>query len=55
MDRVVSPKARQAKSKARIKAYDELVKAAGDRRPGEAQIVIPPASGWATRSSRRKA
>ena len=36
-----SPKARQAKSKARIRAYDELVKAAGDRRPGEAQIVIP--------------
>jgi ATP-binding cassette ChvD family protein len=36
-----SPKARQAKSKARIKAYDELVKAAGDRRPGDAQIVIP--------------
>jgi ATPase subunit of ABC transporter with duplicated ATPase domains len=41
-----SPKARQAKSKARIKAYDELVKAAGNRRPGEAQIVIRPASGW---------
>ncbi|MCX8996488.1 energy-dependent translational throttle protein EttA [Rhizobiaceae bacterium BDR2-2] len=36
-----SPKARQAKSKARIKAYDELVKAAGERRPGDAQIVIP--------------
>jgi ATP-binding cassette ChvD family protein len=36
-----SPKARQAKSKARIKAYDELVKAAADRRPGDAQIVIP--------------
>ena len=36
-----SPKARQAKSKARIKAYDELVKAANDRRPGEAQIMIP--------------
>ncbi|MFZ1813787.1 MAG: energy-dependent translational throttle protein EttA [Rhizobiaceae bacterium] len=36
-----SPKARQAKSKARIKAYDELVKAANDRRPGDAQIVIP--------------
>ncbi|MGB3874531.1 MAG: energy-dependent translational throttle protein EttA [Shinella zoogloeoides] len=36
-----SPKARQAKSKARIKAYDELVKAASDRRPGDAQIVIP--------------
>ena len=36
-----SPKARQAKSKARINAYDELVKAANDRRPGDAQIVIP--------------
>ncbi|OXT00428.1 energy-dependent translational throttle protein EttA [Notoacmeibacter marinus] len=36
-----SPKARQAKSKARIKAYDELVKSAADRRPGDAQIVIP--------------
>ena len=36
-----SPKARQAKSKARIKAYDELVKAGNDRRPGEAQIIIP--------------
>ena len=36
-----SPKARQAKSKARIRAYDELVQAANDRRPGEAQIVIP--------------
>ncbi|MEQ1406478.1 energy-dependent translational throttle protein EttA [Neorhizobium sp. Rsf11] len=36
-----SPKARQAKSKARIRAYDELVKAAEDRRPGEAQIIIP--------------
>ncbi|RCS25495.1 energy-dependent translational throttle protein EttA [Phyllobacterium salinisoli] len=36
-----SPKARQAKSKARIKAYDELVEAADNRRPGEAQIIIP--------------
>src|SRR5690606_24711007 len=36
-----SPKARQAKSKARIRAYDELVKAAEDRRPGEAQIIVP--------------
>ncbi|MFC4624311.1 energy-dependent translational throttle protein EttA [Daeguia caeni] len=36
-----SPKARQAKSKARIKAYDELVKSAEERRPGEAQIIIP--------------
>lgn len=36
-----SPKARQAKSKARVRAYDELVKAASERRPGDAQIVIP--------------
>ena len=36
-----SPKARQTKSKARIRAYDELVKSANDRRPGDAQIVIP--------------
>jgi energy-dependent translational throttle protein EttA len=36
-----SPKARQAKSKARIRAYDELVKSAADRRPGDAQIIIP--------------
>lgn len=36
-----SPKARQTKSKARIKAYDELVEAAENRRPGDAQIIIP--------------
>ena len=36
-----SPKARQAKSKARIKKYDELVEAANDRRPTDNQIVIP--------------
>lgn len=36
-----SPKARQAKSKARIKAYDDLVKAANERRPSDAQIIIP--------------
>ncbi|MCT7374983.1 energy-dependent translational throttle protein EttA [Chelativorans salis] len=36
-----SPKARQAKSKARIRAYDELVQAASERRPGDAQIIIP--------------
>jgi ATPase subunit of ABC transporter with duplicated ATPase domains len=38
-----SPRARQAKSKARIKAYDELVKANEARLASrEAQIVIPP-------------
>ncbi|MEP2944535.1 MAG: energy-dependent translational throttle protein EttA [Hyphomicrobiales bacterium] len=36
-----SPKARQAKSKARIKAYDELLKRNEDRSPTNAQIVIP--------------
>ncbi len=36
-----SPKARQAKSKARIKAYDELVESANKRKPGDAQIIIP--------------
>ncbi len=37
-----SPKARQAKSKARIAAFDELVERAAKRGPDEAQIVIPP-------------
>ncbi|MEQ9244866.1 MAG: ATP-binding cassette domain-containing protein, partial [Nitratireductor sp.] len=36
-----SPKAPQAKSKARIRAYDELVLSAAARRPGDAQIIIP--------------
>ena len=36
-----SPKARQAKSKARIKAYEQLVDAAEGIRPGDAQIIIP--------------
>ncbi|MDL2397522.1 energy-dependent translational throttle protein EttA [Rhizobium mayense] len=36
-----SPKARQAKSKARIRAYDDLVNAAENQRPGDAQIIIP--------------
>ncbi|MCH8685526.1 energy-dependent translational throttle protein EttA [Pedomonas mirosovicensis] len=35
-----NPKARQAKSKARIKAFDELVKAQSERAPGRAQILI---------------
>lgn len=37
-----SPKARQAKSKARIKAYDELLNQAQSDQTGSAQIVIPP-------------
>jgi ATP-binding cassette ChvD family protein len=37
-----SPRARQAKSKARIKAYDELLRRNEERAPGAAQIVIPP-------------
>jgi ATP-binding cassette ChvD family protein len=36
-----SPKARQAKSKARIKAYDELAEQAGRDQVGKAQITIP--------------
>ena len=36
-----SPRARQAKSKARIAAYDELVKKQSDKAPTTAQIVIP--------------
>ena len=35
-----SPKARQTKSKARIKAFDELVEAQENRTPGKAQIII---------------
>ena len=37
-----SPRARQAKSKARITAYDDLLAAAGDKKADSAQIVIPP-------------
>jgi len=36
-----SPKARHAKSKARIKCYDELLKIADTRLPEEARIIIP--------------
>ena len=36
-----SPKARQAKSKARIQRYEDLVAKASERGPGTAQIVIP--------------
>ncbi len=35
-----SPKARQAKSKARIKSFDQLVEAQENRDPGKAQILI---------------
>jgi len=37
-----SPKARQAKSKARIRAYDELMTKAGNDKQTKAQITIPP-------------
>ena len=37
-----SPRARQAKSKARITAYDELLKRNQERAPSQAQIIIPP-------------
>jgi ATP-binding cassette ChvD family protein len=36
-----SPKARQAKSKARIQRYDELVQKQSERAPSSAQILIP--------------
>ncbi|MFN3933393.1 energy-dependent translational throttle protein EttA [Parvibaculum sp.] len=36
-----SPKARQAKSKARINAYEELLAEAGRQQEGKAQIIIP--------------
>ncbi len=36
-----SPRARQAKSKARYQRYEELLKKAGERAPQTAQIVIP--------------
>jgi sulfate-transporting ATPase len=36
-----SPRARQAKSKARINAYEELLATAQEQRSGTAQIVIP--------------
>ncbi len=35
-----TPKARQTKSKARIRAFDELVEAQENRKPGQAQILI---------------
>ena len=37
-----SPRARQAKSKARITAYDELLAKAGDAKHDQSQITIPP-------------
>src|SRR5207248_11653196 len=36
-----SPRARQAKSKARYRAYEELVAKSADKGPQTAQIVIP--------------
>ncbi len=38
-----SPKARQAKSKARLKAFDELVRKSQEKRSAGAQIIIPAA------------
>src|SRR5579862_1144248 len=37
-----SPRARQAKSKARVTAYDALVAQSGEKAPETAQIVLPP-------------
>ena len=50
-----SPKARQAKSKARFKAYDELLAKAGREEISNAQIKFPRARVSAASSSRRKA
>lgn len=36
-----SPKARQAKNKARLQAYEDLLSQTRDKQPGTAQIVIP--------------
>ncbi len=36
-----SPRARQAKSKARITAYEDLLKRSEARAPGQAQIIVP--------------
>ena len=38
----MSPSARRSKSKARIRAYDELLKRNLERTPNAAQIVVPP-------------
>ncbi len=37
-----SPRARQAKSKARITAYEKLLSDSSEQGPGNAQIIIPP-------------
>ena len=37
-----SPRARQAKSQARITAYEKLLAESEEREPGSAQIIIPP-------------
>ncbi len=39
-----SPRARQAKAKARVTAYEELLAAAQDQAPGSSQIIIPAGS-----------
>jgi energy-dependent translational throttle protein EttA len=38
----MAPKARQAKSKARVKAYEQLLSQEADRRAAELEIYIPP-------------
>ncbi|MBI2205838.1 MAG: energy-dependent translational throttle protein EttA [Candidatus Rokubacteria bacterium] len=38
----MSPRARQAKSKARLKAYDQMVNESVEQRAGALEIVIPP-------------
>ncbi len=50
-----SPKARQAKSKARINAYEELLAKSQEQRQGPAQILIPISERLGSSWSRRKA
>jgi ATPase subunit of ABC transporter with duplicated ATPase domains len=49
-----SPKARQAKSKARFQRYEELVKKSNEKAPQTAQIVIPSGERLGRTSSTRK-
>jgi ATPase subunit of ABC transporter with duplicated ATPase domains len=49
-----TPAARQTKSKARIRKFEQLQEAQNNRKPGKAQIVIRCPSGSAARSSRSR-
>jgi len=49
----MSPRARQAKGKARLTAYEQLLAEDTAQKVEQAEIYIPPGRGWATSSSRR--